>query len=71
MRFIFPNLQIGPNKLILLGVIFLAVILVKQRKTFLLQFKFDKLEILALIFIILTIITRLIVLKEPSISRMD
>jgi hypothetical protein len=64
VRYIFPDFQIGPNKLIALGILFIATIIFNQKKAFLNQFKFDKLEILAIILVLITLSTRLIALNN-------
>jgi len=63
-RYLRPEFQIGPNKLILIGFISLLVIGINLRRHMVAQFRFEKLEIIAILVIMLTIVTRLIVLSS-------
>ena len=63
-RYLLPEFQIGPNKLILIGFISLLFIGINLRRHMVAQFRFEKLEIIAILVIMLTIVTRLIVLSS-------
>lgn len=63
-RFVFPNLQLGPNKLLAIGFFFLVFIFYKLRRNFRMQFMFDRYEVLTIVLIFITLLTRIIVLSE-------
>ena len=64
MRFVFPNLHLGPNKLLAIGFFFLALILYKLRKNLRMQFMFDRYEILTIILVFITLLTKIIILSD-------
>jgi hypothetical protein len=62
-RLLLPNLHIGLNKLMLLGAFLLITIVIREYKNYKIHFHFDKYEYIAVGFILLTLLTRFLMLS--------
>ncbi len=62
-RLLIPDLKIGLNKVLFLGLLFLTFIVIKEFKNFKLHFQFDTYELIAIGIIFLTLLTRILILR--------
>jgi len=62
-RLILPNFRIGLNKSIVIGLIFLLIIILKERQNIKTHLQFDKFELIAIGIIFLTLLTRFLLLS--------
>jgi hypothetical protein len=62
-RLILPNFRIGLNKSIVIGLIFLLIIILKERQNIKNHMQFDKFELIAIGIIFLTLLTRFLLLS--------